>query len=1442
MGKMLVENSNIIRPVHHLVRLSYFQQLLAHRRVLFVGDNYDSAQFLCELRTRHISAITEQPPQTPWPASDDTPGIELQVMQFNDVRFRDRAFDLAIVPDLTVLKDPTASLNEFRRVVGPNGHVIVAAPNPACENPVGPVGVAQALDYYEVYDLLAAVFPNVQMIGQSPFFGYAVADLAFEDDELPVGFDAGLAENSNEEIEWFLSVCGEQAVELDPYSIIQVPLIEAGVGGASAQELEDAQAETEREKENCSRIGSTLEALRGETAGVKDDNERMIQDLEQARHELGNRGVKIESLQKELEVELQQSEAARERAVKLAKEFDNERKAAQKKQLDEEFARRSSTMETQTKLNESEANLRVADERAVAAENSRDEIVGQMRADVAELDRIREKYDSSKEELRRLSEHEKELETGLSSLGQKLSRTEDSLGRKLSRAEEQLVELEPVREELKELKAKAETEIGSFAKENAVLEERLQQTGASLLETQAEIERREALVRDLVVRLEEREAATGDTALQLEHMDMEIAALNGARSGQYHARIEAELALATMTMKVQDLSQELHQLRNQLDENSDDLSTASAKLDAEGGQVAELTANVNDRDLKIANLEGEVQSAKWRANELEARGVDALEQLAKAQTDLETRLVENENLGNQLQEFESELAALNGARAGQHRARVEAELELATANVKLTGLQANLTEMLAKSSDLERQADEGREQLLQLTKEVESTQSQLKEVRAESDQVIADRDKVRDEYAKARLKVEELKSNLSSAQGQIEGLARASDMAGELSGQIEKERSRASGFETGLAEAERQMSALKEELETERSNRVELDGDLSNRQERAEALEKELTAAQDSCARLTDERDEAVEERKQFENSIEEKNAGSKRLEEDLKIAQEKAEALGTALETQERSARIFEEEFDQQRSRTRDLENDLSGARQRVEDLEREIEDSAKIRVRMENDLAALSERLDESERTAADSGDAATQAAKRIRKAEEQIAALTVELRGAHEQRAVLEKNVENVRTSVQQEVAEDLQSSQKIAEEIENVKEQLAQAQTALDRETSRNEVLTAAVEVLRSDLACEADRTVQAGTDAARVAGEIEEIKGQLVQRGSELKEAIEERAASEVALTELRDEIARLDSDYRKARSNHVEDSRQTKELAEQVQQLEISEKRLAEKEQEFAGAQEHLAETKKELIESRDLMAQTEEVLGGVQEQVKELERELEDVQEQAAAAENKLVASAQSKVGISAQLADALQEKDEAVAEFTAALEDIEKAKEAQEVVENRIVELEAQTQEIKEASVSSSEVSKLKSDLEAARGECTAALNEIESLTQILVEKETELDEAKSQASEIIIAEPVSETPDSNEMDKLREMVGEREALVDSLTGQLEERERRATGLERKIREMTNQLHEHESDIAAWNMELKFRNSRISQLESQLATMKLSIPPGSSGPGSDQ
>jgi hypothetical protein len=202
----------------------YAEPLAAGRRVLVIGDaSADLGGRLVELGARAVHVydpVAQRVEHAPRPR-----GVTVQALREAEFEVRDGAFDLAIVPDVGTLRDPAGVLARLRRIVGPDGAVLVSSKNPeaASFDDIEPTTQARRpLDYYELYDLVSMQFTTVRMIGQVAFNGYAIAELGESDGDPEVTVDTQLVTES-EPPEYFLALASQKDARLEPYAIVQVP-------------------------------------------------------------------------------------------------------------------------------------------------------------------------------------------------------------------------------------------------------------------------------------------------------------------------------------------------------------------------------------------------------------------------------------------------------------------------------------------------------------------------------------------------------------------------------------------------------------------------------------------------------------------------------------------------------------------------------------------------------------------------------------------------------------------------------------------------------------------------------------------------------------------------------------------------------------------------------------------------------------------------------------------------------------------------------------------------------------------------------------------------------------------------------------------------------------------------------------------------------------------
>ncbi len=1243
---------------HRLASLMYLQKLIKRRRVLMVGDDMGTARFLLDARARKVCCVLEEEPK---PGSGghkwrDIKGLELEISPPEELSFRSGAFDVALVADIRDLPEPFAALQELGRVVGRRGVVVVAVPNPSCKSRfVALEGRDEDVDYYESYDMLQELFPSVQMIGQSPFAGYAVADLGYEDEELPVTFDATLMDGDSEEIEWFLAVCSERAVALDPYSVIQLPL--SSLPLSEGGDLEPAEGDAER-----------LAALE--------------EELKVARRELGNRGVRIESLEKDLENELLQSEAARARAVDLAKELDNERKATQKRQLESEYAKRTRGLEGEDRR-EVNAAVRQAEQRASAAEQARDQLLEMARRDAAELDKIRTRYEKLEEKRSAWSDEKKKHETTVADLRAKLEEAETKVAKapapvdpgvqarvrelnlQLKQAEQRAQSAEMLRdelvnqtrldasefenlrkakeqledkaskskqrvEELEKVVALMQRDIASRAvpeqevvqkqskktpeapprkappaeqkgaqdeevlsRECARLEEGVKELSGKNRQLSEELARRESLIRDLVIRLESFGPALVESSQapspRIEELEMENAALRGTSSGHHRARVEAELSLSALEVEHKKLQYELaqsritieelesevqkqertiadketeiervlhevarlNQIKERLEAEAEELSIKQGEMLAEiGGKSrdkkgAESPSEIIQRDQRIADLESELQAARWTISELDARHRKSSPPGALGQGEGSQIVRERDEALARLSTLEQELERVRG-----NETRVAAQMSAAERGARM--LEEEFDSRRARIGDLESALKAAQDRIRELVESLEQANASRATLEKEMSAAqelsgLAQRDKAEAERrADAESKrITELDSELEMARVELDGARekvsqieqRASnleiDVRHELAAQI-MDQSGAEVLDQLKGDLEQVRRELREKERQADESRMEVERlrDLLQNESQwthqagadAARLSGDLDALKAQINEREAELDEAVAAHEAFERVVCELRCELSAIWDRPSAKEDPAQPPTTTPEGPGSrgggpGAEALEKEVLHRREWAAYHVRELSRANDRVDGLRRELEEVMGREARVFDDLEATKKELSAAQERLVAVGEARVDASE--------------ELSAAMEQKELLERRVRDKETEAAHAKQASQQASQRVGQlegELEVLREK---ASKALGGGSSAEQAqrIGAEVEDTQALMASLTEQLEEREKRAMRLERELGDLRAELQEHDGDVAQWQMELHSRNNRIVELEKELRSLQSRF-----------------------------------------------------------------------------------------------------------------------------------------------------------------------------------------------------------------------------------------------------------------------------------------------------------------------
>lgn len=275
------------------VLVAYLEPLVRGARVVVVGNAESGApELLVELGARSVHVFETDSAR----AKRVTPikGVTIATLPPHDFDVRDGAFDVALVPDLSALPDPPASLARLRRVLGSEGTLLAAAPNPEA--------TGRGIGYYELYDLVALQFATVKMVAAVPFRGTTLAELGL-DGQPDVSVDTQLAGEAPPP-EMFCAVASQrEEIDVAQYAIIQLP------AAADAEQPVQQPQQQQREKTDPGALAAVesalaearvrIEALEGRIKEQAADHKKKIRDVEGTLAEAQIRADQLEAELKE---------------------------------------------------------------------------------------------------------------------------------------------------------------------------------------------------------------------------------------------------------------------------------------------------------------------------------------------------------------------------------------------------------------------------------------------------------------------------------------------------------------------------------------------------------------------------------------------------------------------------------------------------------------------------------------------------------------------------------------------------------------------------------------------------------------------------------------------------------------------------------------------------------------------------------------------------------------------------------------------------------------------------------------------------------------------------------------------------------------------------------------------------------------------------------------
>src|SRR5450432_2752827 len=215
--------SSLLEP--SIALAAYAEPLAANRRVLVFGSALGALSLqLLERGARAVHVCDPDAVRVAEAAARNrSTQITFSTLADSDLSVRDGAFEVALIENLGAF-NALSILKKVHRALAPRGVAVVACPNPDAAFPLLRASnpSATALDYYALYDAVAAEFEHVRMLGQTPFVGYAIADFSASGEPEPA-LDTSFVPGGAEEPDSFIALASNHEVRLDEFSVIQLP-------------------------------------------------------------------------------------------------------------------------------------------------------------------------------------------------------------------------------------------------------------------------------------------------------------------------------------------------------------------------------------------------------------------------------------------------------------------------------------------------------------------------------------------------------------------------------------------------------------------------------------------------------------------------------------------------------------------------------------------------------------------------------------------------------------------------------------------------------------------------------------------------------------------------------------------------------------------------------------------------------------------------------------------------------------------------------------------------------------------------------------------------------------------------------------------------------------------------------------------------------------------
>ncbi|XP_019615501.1 PREDICTED: kinesin-like protein KIF20B isoform X1 [Branchiostoma belcheri] len=1011
--------------------------------------------------------------------------------------------------------------------------------------------------------------------------------------------------------------------------------------------------------------------------------------------------------------------------------------------------------------------------------------------------------------------------------------------------------------------SEAQKTIKAQEKEIADLQETLKEAGETFFEKNDEIEKLKAAITED----EEKMKSQNTTITDLQQLVEELRTL----ADQTKATIaEKEEKIADLAKQIQDqkdmMDQKIEALQQDLSLLSSERNEAINKADKQQNEIQELVEKIQSQTLLLNATstadDGEIQLLRQKLSELEDSLKEARTKADSYQEQAEELVKSKEELESSKQKvFELE-ERLIAAQTASESSQVKAD-ELSSKQEEVLSLRKKVEELEGSLKEATSSADSNKEKVAKQDEDLHSLKQKILELEQAAKDSTAETDQYKEKADKYEKTMEDYKTALSDHESFVENLNKE---VKELKSELEEEVKTHQAAKTKVLELEHKVEeldtanktivgstrkgdkekqrlekALKEantsHLETKKQN-LELEKKLQEAEKQlGEAKKREHLAKKDvKSARenlKTAEEQVAANEKsiKDLDNHVAELKESEGSLKKLLASSQEQADKLTSLMTERESAIKELREDVASKEAAVREKEGEVGSLTQKLDEMQKlhqQDENTCSSHqeeiTQLQNQLSEVNKQLKEREASENEmKGQVAklwnqTQADKTAlhdaestsRQLETQVEGLKGQLKEKEDRAAMLEKDLEIVRSTVSDYKA--------VREDLEKTRSREVDMRATLQSMTAQQEERNSTIDRLEDSLNT-LKQELKEKVDQAKLAQEEQqaakkekEDASKKVEELEALLEAKEKRLKTKSAT--IKELMEKADQERRKA-----EDERQKYEIA-------------------FTDVQgnETVISTLKQALEEQEAtMATQDKVLESKQEEIQTFADELEDLQKKySELLESSDVNKRELKRTIS-NLEHLKLNYEQADTDRKSAQEELGSVKEEKDGLQEQLKTLSERVQELERTLHSTKgEEGALQNEKDRLEVALVDSKKEVETLEQWLSETKQELEQLKKELEDgekdntdkealedtVRQLQQDLETVQQQKEEELSQWRGERDQLVSELEKQLKALVAREKATQASLADAEEEI----KTLKAEKEETQESGDRLTALQSQL------------------